>query len=221
MNASDGIIAGPSDQIRILIADDHAVVRLGVRLAIENRADMVLVGEARNAAETMELASQHQPDILLLDLRMPGAVGPSVIVGIVRSHPRTHVLIFSSYASEEEIYQSLHHGARGFLTKDATRDEIINAIREVHRGGRYIPPAVAGRFAERLQRSELTRREMEILNLLADGKTNRDIGRALQIAESTVKNHIKGLLTKLGANDRLQAIHITLGRGLIINDPHL
>ena len=201
--------------IRVLIVDDHIVVRLGLRTLIQSQPDMQVAGDAANGLDAVALASETNPDVILLDLRMPECDGVGTVRRIRANRPSARILMLSSFGSEEDIYQALQAGAAGYILKDTGSQELLDAIRKVHGGGNWIPPSVAARYADRLQRAELTQRELEILKCVFEGLTNKEIAYRLSVAENTVKNHINNLMSKLGAKDRTQATHLALVRGLI------
>ena len=201
--------------IRILIVDDHIVVRLGLRTLIQSQDDMRVVADAANGHDAVELLATAMPDVILLDLRMPGGGGIEAVRKIRAIEPAAHILMLSSFGSEEDIYQAIQAGALGYLLKDTGSDELLKAIRRVYEGNTWLPPTIAARYAERLRRRELTHREMEILQCVFRGLTNKEIAYDLGVAENTVKNHINNLMVKLGAKDRTQAAHLALVRGLL------
>lgn len=200
--------------IRILIAEDHAVVRQGLAAIIKDEVDMVVVAQATNGQQAVELYQQHQPDVVLMDLKMPKLEGVEAI-GLIRgAFSHAHIIILTTYDGDEDIYRGLQAGARGYLLKDATAEELLDAIRLVHQGQKYIPSQVAVKLAERINSTDLTDRELDVLRLLVIGKSNYDIGTALSISERTVKFHINNIFNKLGVSDRTQAVIHALKRGL-------
>ena len=207
--------------IRVLLADDHPVIREGLAAVIALQEDMQVAGEASNGSETLELYRQLKPDVVLMDLQMPVMDGFEVTTAIRSEFPRARIIVLTSYDGDEDIYRSLHAGAAGYLLKDATRAELLDAIRTVHRGQELISPEVAAKLAQRIRRTELTTRELEVLNQLAAGKSNQEIGTALFISEGTVKSHVNSLLAKLGVNDRTQAVVCAIQRGLVHLDKAL
>jgi len=182
-------------KIRVLIAEDHAVVRQGLAAIIEEEADMQVVAQARDGQQAVELYWQHQLDVVLMDLQMPKLDGVAAITQIRAKSPTAHIIILTTYEGEEDIYRGLKAGVRGYLLKDTTAEELLDAIRIVHQGKKYIPPQVALKLAERLNNSELTKREVEVLQLLVIGKSNPEIGAALSITEGTAKFHVNNILT--------------------------
>ena len=201
--------------IRVLLADDHAVVLEGLGAMIGRQSDMVVVAEANNGLEAVELWRAHRPDVALVDLRMPVLDGVGVISEIRRTDPAAHVIILTTYDTEEDIYQGIRAGARGYLLKDARRNDVLDAIRRVHTGETLLPPNVTAKLAQRVTDEPLTDRERAVLTLLADGKSNRDIGSAIYIEESTVKSHLKSIFTKLHVVSRTEAVTVATRRGLL------
>src|SRR5574341_1330030 len=196
--------AGPPEAqpIRILIADDHALVRRGLVSVIGTQPDMQVVAEAASGRQAVELFRRHVPDLALVDLRMPDVDGSETTAAILREFPTARVVILTTYCGSEDIHRALQAGARSYLLKTMDCNEVLDLIRAVHRGERRLPPPAAEALAERMAESELTRRELEILELMSKGPTNREIGSALGITEGTVKLHVKSILAKLGASDR-------------------
>lgn len=202
-------------QIRILIADDHLVVRVGLRSMIDSQSDMRVVAEAADGREAVELFETHRPDIVLMDLRMPQMSGVEATGAIRDQFPDAHIVLLTTYDGDENIYRALQAGARAYLLKDIPRDEFLNSIRSVHSGQYCIPPAVAVRLAQRVPCLELSSRELEVLKLIVDGLSNKEIASALSVTESTVKNHVNSLLNKLNVRDRTQAATTALRRGIV------
>jgi DNA-binding NarL/FixJ family response regulator len=201
--------------IRILIVDDHPIVREGLAAIIERQPDMTVVAEAGNGRQAIELFRQHTPDLTLMDLRLPMMSGVEAIVAIREKHPDARIIVLTTYDGDEDIHRALQAGAQGYLLKDMFREELLEAVRTVHAGLRRIPAAVGLRLAERVGNVDLTAREMEVLGLIVHGKSNRDIGVALAITEGTVKGHVNNILSKLGVNDRTQAVTTALQRGIV------
>ena len=202
-------------KIRIMVVDDHFVVRMGLVGSINIEADMVVEIEASNGQQAIANFRRHRPDVVLMDLRLPEISGLQATSIICKEFPGTSIIMLSTHDAEEDIYQSLQAGARTYLLKTAAREELIHTIRAVHAGERYISSTIGSRLAERMTHAELTAREVEVLKLIAVGKTNKDIGNALQIAEVTVKLHVGHILTKLKASDRTQAATTALRRGIL------
>jgi two-component system NarL family response regulator len=201
--------------IRILIAEDHQVVRQGF-IALLNMVDgLTIVAEAANGQQALDLFRKHKPDVTLMDLRMPGMGGVETIAAIRRDFPDARIIVLTTFDGDEDIFRAIQAGARGYLLKGMSVDELIDAIQTVHHGRSKIPPAVAERLAERLSGNALTERETEVLKNIVGGKSNKEIAAALFISEATVKTHINNLLSKLGATDRTQAARIALQRGIV------
>ena len=201
--------------IRILLSDDHPPLRKGLALILDNEDDMSVVAEAGNGQEAVALFRQHQPDVALVDLQMPQLNGVETITAIRAEFPNARLIILTTYDGDEDIYQGLRAGAMAYLLKDTDCDEIIAAIRAVHAGQRRIPSAVGVKLFDRINTSELTERERQVLQLLAVGKSNQEISTDLSITESTVKFHINNILNKLNVSDRTQAVVKALRRGLV------
>ncbi|MBD1864500.1 MULTISPECIES: response regulator transcription factor [Trichocoleus] len=200
--------------IRVLIIDDHAIVRQGLVAMIDNQPDMTLVGQAGNGQEAIDQYRQLQPDVTLMDLRMPQVSGVDATMAICAEFAHAHIIILTTYDGDEDIYRGLRAGAKGYLLKDAEPEELLSAIHVVHRGQQYIPAHVGAKLAQRINHRELSDRELEVLQLVAQGMSNLQISAALNIAESTVKSNINHILSKLGAKDRTQATIIALKRGI-------
>src|SRR3982751_82390 len=181
-----------------MVIDDQAVVRQGFVALINTVADMSVVAEGTNGQEAVEMFRQHNPDITLMDLRMPVISGVEAITRIRREFPQARIIVLTTFDGDEDIYRSLQAGAQGYLLKDMFFEELESAIRKVHVGGRKIPGVVAERLAGRMGGSDLTGRELEVLKLIVGGLSNKEIGSALGISEATVKSHINSILGKLG-----------------------
>lgn len=203
------------EKIRILIADDHFVVRSGLAAVVESQDDLIIVGEAANGLEAVIKFRELQPDIVLMDLQMPEIDGISAIRSIKTDFPNARIIVLTTYDGDEDIFRALQAGALAYLLKDGGRDELLNAIRTVFEGRKYVPSEVAKTLAERPFGNDLTPRELEILQGIFDGYANKEIGYKLNISEGTVKNHVVSILSKLEANDRTQAVLIAIKRGLI------
>ena len=201
--------------IRIMVVDDHPVVREGLAAMIDRQPDMTVVAEASDGRQAIERFDKMNPDVALMDLRMPVMSGVEAISEIRKRHPAARIIVLTTYDGDEDIYRALQAGAQGYLLKDMFRDELLDAIRAVHRGQRRIPAAIASRLAERIGGPELTARELEVLKLIVKGKSNREIGAHLAISEGTVKGHVNNILSKLGVNDRTQAATTALQRGIV------
>lgn len=202
-------------KLRIMIADDHAVLRIGLKMLINSQPDMELCGEAQNGAKALEIFATSSPDVALMDIRMPEMGGIQSIRELRNRYPTAKVLVFSSYANEEEIYQAVRAGARGYILKDCDRAEILASIRAVSSGELALPPAIAERLAERDPNKDLTEREIEILKLLIKGFMNKEIASILSLSQNTVKSHVKNIFSKLEVNDRAEAVSCALTRGIV------
>ena len=202
-------------KIRILVADDHFIVRSGLVSLIHSEPDMKVVAEAADGAQAIELFRKHQPDLALLDLRMPAHSGNEAIESIRREFPAARILVLTAYSGDEDIHKALAAGALGYVLKSATGDGLLPAIRAVAAGERWIPSDVATRLAVRSAYEPLTSREIQVLKEAAHGKANKEIGAALAISEHTVKDHLKNILAKLNAADRTEAVTAAVQRGII------
>jgi DNA-binding NarL/FixJ family response regulator len=200
---------------RILIVDDHPVLREGLVSILNEEADLVVAGEAGSGEEGVEQFRKLRPDVVLMDLRLPGMTGAEATEKILREFPEARVLIFSSYSGDEDIARCLRAGARAYLLKDMLRTELIGAIRTVLSGQRYLPRAVQQRLRERRAYKDLTAREREILGLIVKGLRNREIAEVLGTSEGTVRIHVSHILDKLGATDRTEAAVIAIERGIV------
>lgn len=203
-----------SNFIRIIVADDHPVVRQGLATIIERELDMSVVGQASNGWEAKELYSKKRPDVVLMDLRMPKLSGAAAIQNICTDNS-ANVIILTTYDGDEDIYNGIQAGAKGYLLKDTEPEEILYAIRTVASGQKYISKAVATKLKERMEKPELSQRELEVLQLITNGNTNHQIAAALFITEGTVKYHVNNILGKLGVSDRTQAVIAAVKRGIV------
>lgn len=200
--------------LRILLADDHPILREGLALILDNQPDMTVVGHASNGREAIEQFCQLQPDVTLMDLRMPEIGGVEALTAIRTQFPTACIILLTTYDGDEDIYRGLRAGAKSYLLKDATTQEILTAIREVCAGKNYISQTVGARLAERAQMPDLSESERSVLKYIATGKSNQEIAAVLGIAESTVKFHVNGILGKLGVDNRTQAAIAALKRGI-------
>ena len=203
------------NKIRIMVVDDHFVVRIGLTGTINIEPDMSVEIEVSTGLLAIEQFRKYRSDIVLMDLNLPGMDGAEAASVICKEFPDAAIIMLSTHDGEEDVYRSFQAGARTYLLKTAVREDLIQTIRAVHSGERCIPPAIGARLAERMSHAELTAREIEILKLIAKGKSNKEIGGALGIAEATVKLHVGHLLMKLRASDRTQATTIALQRGIL------
>ena len=201
--------------IRIMVIDDQAVVRQGFVALVNTVADMVVVAEGTDGQQAVDLYRLHRPDVTLMDLRMPKMGGVEAIIAIRKEFRDSRLIVLTTYDGDEDIYRSLQAGAQGYLLKDVFFEELEDAIRKVHAGLRWIPAQVAERLAERMGSSDLTAREIEVLENIVAGNSNKAIANRLNISEATVKSHINSILNKLGVNDRTQAATTALQRGLV------
>jgi two-component system NarL family response regulator len=201
--------------IRILVVDDHPVVRAGLASMLSTIAGLAVCGAASSGEEALELIDAEQPDVLLLDLRMPGMTGIELLKAIRAVPFPPRALVLTSYESDEEIYRAIEAGAHGYLLKSTPQAEIVAAIHAVHSGRHHIPPRIASRLAERMVRTALTQRELEILEMVVRGLTNKQIGNALHISENTARNHINSIIRKLDVSGRTEAATAAIQQGLV------
>jgi DNA-binding NarL/FixJ family response regulator len=204
-----------SSRIRILIADDHTVVRDGLAAIIEQEKDMEVVAQTGDGHEAVALWKKCRPDVTLMDLRMPGFDGVEAIYEIRAADHLARIVILTTFDGDNDIYRGMHAGAKSYLLKDVRREELFQCIREVHAGRTFVPPAIAAKLVERLPAEELTPREREVLYLLAEGKPNKIIGANLSISEVTVKSHVQAIFRKLNVLSRTEAVAVANRRGLL------
>lgn len=202
-------------RIGILIAEDHLIARVGISTIVAMQSDMTVVAEALNGAHAVQLHRQFRPDITLMDIRMPGMTGFEAMSSIRSEWPNARFVALSTYGGDEDIRRALQCGAQAYLTKEVLHDELLKAIRAVHSGQTYLPASVAAALAAQFPRADLSVRETEVLRLIVQGLSNKQIAYELRIAEYTVKNHVKNVLNKLGVDDRTQAATSALQRGII------
>ncbi|HWN44655.1 MAG TPA: response regulator transcription factor [Thermoanaerobaculia bacterium] len=202
-------------QIRILTVDDHPLMREGIAAMIRSQADMQVVAEAANGSEALEKFRELQPDVTLMDIRLPDRSGIDTTIAIRSEFPQARILMLTTFEGDVEIQRALRAGARGYMLKSMPPSDLLAGIREVHAGKKRIPPEVAAHLAEHLGEEALTARELEVLQQVAGGNRNRDVAGRLFISEETVKVHVKHILEKLGAKDRTDAVAIALRRGII------
>ncbi|HEY4052159.1 MAG TPA: response regulator transcription factor [Terriglobales bacterium] len=201
--------------IRILVVDDHFMVRMGLSSSLNVEPDIEVVAEADSGEAALQAYRTHQPNLVMMDLRLPGMSGADCTAALIHEFPDARVLIVSTHSGEEEIFRAIHAGARGYVLKSIVREELLRAVREVHSGGQYLDPIVASHLAKRKSHRPLSSREVEVLQLVARGFGNREIASTLNIAEVTVKLHVSHMLEKLEVNDRTQAATVALQRGII------
>jgi len=203
------------ERIRILIADDHSVVREGLVSLVKRKSDMVVVAEASNGREAVQLWKEHRPDVTLLDLRMPELDGVGAIKEIRELDENAHIVVLTTYDGDEDIYRAIKSGAKAYLLKDTARDALVETVRRVHAGETYLPPQLAAKLADRVSGEALSPREIDVLRRMAVGKSNKEIGTELFISEGTVKTHIKSIFNKLDVVSRTEAVATANRRGLI------
>jgi DNA-binding NarL/FixJ family response regulator len=202
--------------IKLLLVDDHPVVREGLRGMLAGEDDIAVVAEAGSAAEAVAAARTGEPDVVLMDLRMPGGDGVEATVRVLSQRPQARVVVLTTYETDSDILRAVEAGAAGYLLKDATRQELAQAIRAAARGETVLAPSVAAKLVSRLRSPvELSRREIEVLRLVARGHTNAEVGRELLISEATVKTHLLRAFAKLGVADRTAAVTAALERGIL------
>ena len=202
-------------KIRVLIVDDHSLVTEGLANIINYDPEMTVVAQAEDGQQAIERYREHQPDVTLMDLRMPRMAGVEAIIAICAEFKSARIIVLTTYDGDEDIYRGLRAGAQGYLLKDAKPNELLNVIRIVHSGQQYVSPTVARKLVERMNNPVLSERELEVLRSMAQGLSNLDIGTALNIGESTVKSHVTRILSKLGVSDRTQAVIVAVKRGLV------
>lgn len=214
------------DEIRVLLADDHAVLRMGLRALIETEPGLVVVGEAANGAEAVERARALRPDIVLLDLVMPGTDGLYALEHLARLQPAPHILVFTSFADDDKLFPAIKAGAQGYLLKETDPREVLAAIREIAQGGSALHPAIARRVLREMSRppqgplaeEPLTEREVEVLTLLARGFSNQEIAARLAVRERTIRSHVSSILAKLHLANRTQAALYAVRSGFLHQD---
>ena len=205
--------------IRIMTVDDHPLLRQGIATLIESEGDMKLVAEASDGEEAIAKFRQYRPDVTLMDIQMPNMNGIEAISRIRQEFPDAKILVLSTSAGDVQVLHAIKAGARGYLLKGNVRAELLEAIRSVHAGRKRIPPEIAEQLAEHAADDELSLREIDVLRLIGAGNSNKQIADKLSIGETTVKNHMSNILSKLGANDRAHAVTIALQRGIIELEP--
>jgi DNA-binding NarL/FixJ family response regulator len=204
-----------TEKIRVMVVDDHPMVRLGVSAIVNAQEDMTVVAQAETGQDAVELFAHHVPDLTLMDLRLPGMSGVQAIRAIRARNPVARFVVLTTYDGDEDIHQAIAAGARGYLLKGMSHDVLIDAIRRVHAGERYIPPRIAHTLAERRPNCDLSPREQSVLAMIVQGKSNREIATELGISEATVKCHVTAILGRLGVEDRTQAAVAAIQRGIV------
>ncbi|BCL34886.1 response regulator [Nostoc sp. MS1] len=204
-----------STTIRVLIVDDHAIVRKGLATIINRDPEMTVIAQAEDGQQAIATFREYQPDVTLMDLRMPKMGGVEAIMAICAEFKQARIAVLTTYDGDEDIYRGLQAGAQGYLLKDSKLGELLNAIRAIYNGQKYIPPEVGAKLLQRISNPELSERELEVLRLMAQGMGNQQIGTALIIGESTVKSHVNRILSKLGVSDRTQAVITAVKRGIV------
>jgi DNA-binding NarL/FixJ family response regulator len=205
----------PVTRIKVLIVDDHPLIRVGMATVIDRQRDLETVGVAETADEALQLFRRHRPDVVLMDLRLRGDSGARVTTALRSEFPSARVLMISNYEGDADIQQGLTAGAMGYLFKSIVEDELVDAVREVAAGRSYLPASVRQRLQEHSPAERLTTREDEILDLVGKGLRNHEISHVLGISEETVKTHVKSILRKLGVSDRVEAVREAIDRGFI------
>lgn len=204
-----------SNMIRVLIADDHAIMRQGLAALLEQEPDLTVVAKASNGQEALTMFRQYLPDVTLMDVRMPQMDGVEAITALCTEFEAARIVVFTAYDGDEDIYRGLRAGAKGYLLKDTEPDELFLAIRTVVSGKKYISSAVGAKLADRMDNAQLSDRELEVIRSIVTGKSNHEISESLHISESTVKFHINNIFGKLGVSDRTQAAMEALKRGIV------
>jgi len=204
-----------AEKIKVMVVDDHPLMRIGVASIVNARQDMSVVAQTGTGEEAVALFQKHKPDVTLMDLRLPGMSGVDAIRAIRRVHSSSRFVILTTYDGDADIHQALEAGAQGYVIKGMPYQTLVDAVHRVHRGERFLPPPVAKALASRMPNSDLSVREREVLSLLAGGKSNKEIASTLGITEATVKCHVSAILLRLNVNDRTEAVVTALHRGLI------
>lgn len=204
-----------TEPIRVLIADDHLLLRDGIAMLIANCSDIVVVGEAENGKDAIAAHRELSPDVTLMDLQFPDMDGADVIAAIMRDAPQARIIVLTTYSGDARAHKALRAGARAYTLKNHVRRDLLETIRLVHAGRKYIDPEIAGQMAEHSGEPDLTSREIQVLALIAGGGSNRRIAEELEISEDTVKGHVSSILAKLNANDRTHAVTLAIRRGAI------
>ena len=202
-------------KIRVLVVDDHPIMRVGIAAIIQATPDMTTVAQAGSGEEAIELFEKHLPDVTLMDLRLPGMSGVDAIRAVIAQHHNAKFVVLTTYEGDEDIHQALEAGARSYIIKGMPHDALVSAVRRVHAGGRFLPSPVSRALSSRIPNSELSAREREVLDLIVQGRSNKEIATDLGISESTVKCHVSVILMRLNVTDRTHAVVTALQRGLV------
>lgn len=204
------------EKMKVMVVDDHPLMRVGIAAIINARPDMTVVAQAGTGEEALKLFERHKPDVTLMDLRLPGSLGGVEAISAIRSKtPRARFIVVTTYDGDEDIHRALEAGAQGYVIKGMPYQTLVDALQKVYGGGRFLPPPVARALASRLPHSDLSSRELEVLHLLVGGNSNKDIANVLGITEATVKSHVSTILMRLDVEDRTQAVVAALQRGLV------
>jgi len=205
----------PTEKMKVMVVDDHPLLRVGIAAIVNARSDMTVVAQAETGERAVALFPRCKPDITLIDLKLPGMNGVAVIEAIRADHPDARFIVVTTYEGDEDIHRALEAGAQGYIIKGMPYEALVQALQRVHAGGRYLPPPVANALASRMPDSDLSARELEVLNHLVAGRSNKDIAHELGITEATVKSHVSAILMRLNVEDRTQAVVKALQRGLV------
>jgi len=211
VNAADKM----AEKMKVMVVDDHPLLRVGITAIVNARSDMSVVAQAETGEEAVALFPRCKPDVTLMDLKLPGMSGVAAIAAIRAAHHNARFIVVTTYEGDEDIHRALEAGAQGYIIKGMPYQVLVQALQRVHAGGRFLPPPVAHALASRMPDSDLSARELEVLNLLVAGKSNKDIASLLGITEATVKSHVSAILMRLNVNDRTQAVVTALQRGLV------
>ena len=212
------IVMNSSGEIRIMCVDDHPLMHKGLSALIESQPDMTIVGAVSNAGDTLASFREKKPDITLMDLRLPDGNGIDAMISILNEYPEAQIIILTMFEGDVEIQRALKSGASGYILKNMPPEDLLQVIRNVNAGKKRLHPVIAANIADHLAEENLTPREREVLQLISEGNSNKEIGSRLFISEETVKGHVKNILGKLGASDRTQAVSIAVRRGIIYLD---
>ena len=204
------------EKIKVMVVDDHPLIRVGIAAIVNARSDMTVVAQAGTGEEAVALFPRHKPDVTLMDLRLPGKIGGvEAIAAIHKNWPAARFIVVTTYDGDEDIHRALEAGAQGYIIKGMPYQTLVDALQRVHAGMRFLPPPVVHALESRIPDSDLSSRELEVLRLLVAGRSNKDIAQTLGIAEATVKSHVSTILMRLNVSDRTQAVVTALQRGLV------